>query len=127
MKKQLEQLKKFHEAFEHPVAKKPILVEKDTWFLRGTLLSEELEEYAEACNSGNLVEIADALADQLYILLGTMHVHGMANKMEEIFDEVHRSNMSKLDEYGNPIYRADGKILKGSDFSEPNIASIITD
>jgi len=127
MKKQLEQLKKFHEAFEHPVAEKPTLVEKNTWFLRGTLLAEELEEYAEACNSGNLVEIADALADQLYILLGTMHVHGMADKMEEIFDEVHRSNMSKLDEYGNPIYRADGKILKGSDFSEPNIASIITD
>ena len=106
MKKQLEQVKAFHEAYDHPIAEKPTLIDRDLWFLRGTLLGEELEEYAEACNAGDLVEVADALADQLYILLGTMHVHGMADKMEEIFDEVQRSNMSKLDENGNPIFRA---------------------
>ena len=127
MKKQLDQLKTFHEAFQHAVAEAPTLVERDTWFLRGTLLAEELEEYAQACEKYNLVEVADALADQLYILLGTMQVHGMADKMEEIFDEVHRSNMSKLDTDGKPIYREDGKILKGPDFSEPNISSIISD
>ena len=124
----IENVKTFHEAFligneEEPKAEIP----ENDYLLRYKLMREENEEYLEAAQNGDLVEIADALADQLYILLGTMHVHGMADKMEEIFDEVHRSNMSKLDEYGNPIYRADGKILKGSDFSEPNIASIIND
>jgi len=127
MKKQLDQVKAFHEAYDHPVAKEPTLVDRDLWFLRGTLLGEELEEYAEACEAGNLVEVEDALADQLYILLGTMQVHGMADKMEEIFDEVQRSNMSKLGEDGKPIKREDGKILKGPNFSEPNIASIVND
>jgi predicted HAD superfamily Cof-like phosphohydrolase len=125
MKKQLDQVKAFHEAFGHPVADKPTLVEKDLWFLRGTLLGEELEEYAEACDEGNIVGVADALADQLYILLGTMLVHGMQDKIEEIFDEVQRSNMSKLGSDGKPIYREDGKVLKGPDFTEPNIADII--
>ena len=125
MKKQLEQVKAFHEAFGHPVADKPTLVERDLWFLRGTLLGEELEEYAEACEAGDIVEVADALADQLYILLGTMQVHGMADKIEEIFDEVQRSNMSKLGEDGKPIHREDGKILKGPNFSKPEIANIV--
>jgi len=125
MKKQLNHVKKFHEVFGHPIAKKPCLVKKDLWFLRGTLLSEELEEYAQACVAEDLVAVADALADQLYILLGTMHVHGMAGKIEEIFDEVQRSNMSKLGSDGKPVLRADGKILKGPDFTEPDIKSII--
>ena len=127
MKKQLEHVKKFHEVFNHPIADEPTLVDKSLWFLRGTLLGEELEEYAEACIAEDLVAVADALADQLYILLGTMHVHGMAGKMEEIFDEVQRSNMSKLAEDGTPILRADGKILKGPDFTEPDIKSILDD
>lgn len=125
MKKQLKQVKIFHKAFGHPIADIPTLVDKDVWFLRGSLLGEELEEYAEACINQDVVGIADALADQLYILLGTMHVHGLADKMEEIFDEVQRSNMSKLGEDGKPIYREDGKILKGPDYSEPSIKSII--
>ena len=82
MKKQLEQVKAFHEAYDHPIAKKPTLIDKDLWFLRGTLLGEELEEYAKACEAGDLIEVADALADQLYILLGTMQVHGIADKIE---------------------------------------------
>ena len=127
MKKQLDHVKLFHETFGHAVEDKPKLVEKDVWFLRGSLLAEELEEYAEACEAGDLVEVADALADQLYILLGTMHVHGMADKMEEIFDEVQRSNMSKLGTDGKPVLRADGKILKGPDFTEPDIKSILDD
>lgn len=125
MKKQLDQVKAFHEAFGHPVGDEPRLVDKDTWFLRGSLLGEELEEYAEACVKGDIVEVADALADQLYILLGTMLVHGMQDKIEEIFDEVQRSNMSKLGEDGKPIHREDGKVLKGPNFSEPNIKDII--
>lgn len=127
MKKQLDHVKAFHKAYDHPIASEPKVVDKDVWFLRGTLLGEELDEYAMACEKEDLIGIADALADQLYILLGTMHVHGMADKMEEIFDEVQRSNMSKLGEDGKPVKRADGKILKGPYFSEPNIADIINE
>ena len=125
MKKQLKHVKDFHEVFGIKNNTEPTLLDREAWFLRGSLLSEELEEYAEACHKGDLVEIADALADQLYILLGTIHVHGMADKIEKIFDEVQRSNMSKLGEDGKPIYREDGKILKGPNFSKPDIKSII--
>jgi len=85
-----------------------------------------LVEYLDACNDGDLVEITDALADQLYILLGTMISHGMQNIIEDVFDEVHRSNMSKLGEDGKPIYREDGKVLKGPNFSPPNIEQFLT-
>jgi len=86
---------------------------------------EELLEYLEACNNDDLVEITDALADQLYILLGTMVAHGMGDIIEDVFDEVHRSNMSKLGEDGKPIYREDGKILKGPDYFHPNLKEIL--
>ena len=68
------------------------------------------EEYLDACKNGDLVEVADALGDQLYILCGTILKHGLQNKIEEVFDEIQRSNMSKLDINGNPIFREDGKI-----------------
>jgi len=65
------------------------------------------------------------LADQLYILLGTMLAHGMQNVIAEVFDEVHRSNMSKLGEDGKPIKREDGKILKGPNYFKPDLGKII--
>lgn len=127
MKKQLDHVKDFHEAFGHPVAKEPVLLEKADWYLRGSLLAEELDEYAIACDNKDLVGVADALGDQLYILLGTMLVHGFQDKIEEIFEEIQRSNMSKLGEDGKPIYREDGKILKGPNFKEPNLSEILKD
>ena len=120
--KQIEQVKQFHEAFNVPNASEPSLA--DDYQLRYDLFTEETEEYLEACKNGDLVEIADALGDQLYILCGTILRHGMQDKIVEVFNEIHRSNMSKL-ENGKPIYREDGKVLKGKDYFRPDIKSIL--
>jgi predicted HAD superfamily Cof-like phosphohydrolase len=93
--------------------------------LRYNLIKEENEEYLQACQDGDLVEIADALGDQLYILFGTILKHGLQHKIEEVYDEIHRSNMSKLDENGLPIFREDGKILKSTRYFRPEIKSIL--
>jgi len=126
MKKQLQQLWDFQSAYNQPRSSKPRLLEPDEFYLRYRLGKEELVEYLEACNNDDLIEITDALADQLYILLGTMVAHGMGDIIEDVFDEVHRSNMSKLGEDGKPIYREDGKVLKGPNFSPPNIEQFLT-
>jgi predicted HAD superfamily Cof-like phosphohydrolase len=88
-------------------------------------MKEENEEYLEAAKNNDIVEIADALGDQLYILCGTILRHGLQHKIEEVFNEIQRSNMSKLDEYGKPIYREDGKVLKSSLYFRPDIKKII--
>lgn len=96
-------------------------------------MREENEEYLEACENNDLVEVADALGDQLYILCGTILKHGLQNKIEEVFEEIQRSNMSKLDKNGNPIVndgiidptRPVGKVLKSDQYSEPNIKDIL--
>jgi predicted HAD superfamily Cof-like phosphohydrolase len=93
--------------------------------LRYDLMREENDEYLEAAKEGDLIEIADALGDQLYILCGTILKHGMQHKIMEVFEEIHRSNMSKLGEDGKPIYREDGKVLKGKNYFKPNIKKII--
>ncbi len=101
------------------------VVPADEATLRFNLLKEENEEYLEACKNGDLVEIADALGDLLYITFGTILRHGLQFKIEEVFDEIHRSNMSKLDENGKPIFREDGKVLKGTNYFRPDIKRII--
>jgi predicted HAD superfamily Cof-like phosphohydrolase len=88
-------------------------------------MREENEEYLEAAQKGDLVEIADALGDQLYILCGTILRHGLQDKMAEVFQEIQRSNMSKLDADGKPIYREDGKVLKSELYFRPDIKSIL--
>lgn len=93
--------------------------------LRHRLMQEENDEYLEAAKKGDLVEVADALGDQLYILCGTILKHGLQDKIVEVFQEIQRSNMSKLDENGNPIYREDGKVLKSNLYFRPDIKSII--
>ena len=93
--------------------------------LRYDLMKEENEEYLEAAKSGDIVEIADALGDQLYILCGTILRHGLQHKIIEVFQEIQRSNMSKLDENGQPIYREDGKVLKSNLYFRPDIRSIL--
>ncbi|MFM7644378.1 MAG: hypothetical protein ACKO5N_06250 [Sphingomonadales bacterium] len=94
--------------------------------LRFDLMKEENEEYLEAAKNGDIVEIADALGDQLYILCGTILRHGLQYKIEEVFEEIQRSNMSKLDADGKPIYRADGKVLKSELYFKPDIAKILS-
>jgi predicted HAD superfamily Cof-like phosphohydrolase len=88
-------------------------------------MAEENDEYLEAALSGDLVQIADALGDKLYILCGTIVAHGMQHKITEVFEEIHRSNMSKLDSEGKPLYREDGKILKSDLYFPPDISSIL--
>ena len=93
--------------------------------LRFDLMKEENEEYLEAAKNGDLVEIADALGDQLYILCGTILRHGLQDKITEVFEEIQRSNMSKLDTNGTPTYREAGKVLKSELYFKPNIAKIL--
>lgn len=126
MQNKISSVKKFHESFKIGYLENPTAnLGKDKNNLRHNLMAEENSEYLEAANNGDLVEVADALGDMLYILCGTIIEHGMQNKIEEIFDEIQRSNMSKLGENGQPIYREDGKVLKGPNYFKPNISKIL--
>ena len=122
----ISEVARFHDAFgiennQHPTAD---LSASDVE-LRYNLMKEENEEYLEAAKNGDLVEIADALGDQLYILCGTILRHGLQDLIEPIFQEIQRSNMSKLDENGKPIYREDGKVLKSALYFKPDISKIL--
>jgi len=120
------EVQRFHETFGLSVAAAPVAeLPPGVLDLRLKLLQEELDEYRQAAEAGNLVGIADALTDILYVLFGTYVSHGLQDLATELFVEVQRSNMSKLDAEGQPIVRADGKILKSSQFSEPDLATII--
>jgi predicted HAD superfamily Cof-like phosphohydrolase len=125
MDKQLKKVAEFHKAFKQKDGKWPQSLETDEFQLRHRLMKEENDEYLEACENGWLVDIADALGDQLYILCGTILKHGMQHIIEEVFDEIHSSNMSKLDADGKPILREDGKILKGPGYFKPEISKFI--
>ncbi len=121
----IKSVEEFHEVFKIGNASEITLVDERDYTLRYNLIKEENEEYLEACKNGDIIEIADALGDQLYILFGTILKHGLQHKIEEVYDEIHRSNMSKLDEEGLPIYREDGKILKSNLYFRPNIKSVL--
>ena len=116
----------FHDAFgiSNNYAPTTDLSESDIE-LRHRLMQEENDEYMEAAKNGDLVEVADALGDQLYILCGTILKHGLQHKIEEVFQEIQRSNMSKLDADGKPIYREDGKVMKSELYFRPDIAAIL--
>jgi len=126
MQKQLNAVKEFHTAFGLGVSQemKANLGESKN-LLRFNLMKEENEEYLEAVQNNDIVEIADALGDMLYILCGTILEHGLQHKIEAVFDEIQRSNMSKLGEDGKPIYREDGKVLKGPNYFKPNFEEIL--
>ncbi|MBK7668732.1 MAG: nucleoside triphosphate pyrophosphohydrolase family protein [Sphingobacteriaceae bacterium] len=121
----IKSVEEFHEVFKIGNAAEITLIEERDYTLRYNLIKEENEEYLEACKNGDIIEVADALGDQLYILFGTILKHGLQHKIEEVYDEIHRSNMSKLDEGGQPIYREDGKILKSNLYFRPNIKSVL--
>lgn len=125
MKEQLKHVEDFHNAFGETNGTTPALLDEDTFMLRYRLMEEETKEYLEACWEGDVVGIADALGDQLYILCGTILKHGLQDKIVEVFNEIQRSNMSKLGEDGKPIRRGDGKIMKGPGYTPPDIASIL--
>ena len=117
----------FQEVFNLLVNHEPTSqVPQQLYELRHRLMHEENEEYLAACQEGNLTDIADALGDKLYILLGTIITHGLQHKIAEVFEEIHRSNMSKLDRDGKPIYREDGKIMKSDQYFKPDINKILS-
>ena len=126
MKDKILAVKEFHKAFKLDYLDKPKAnLGADKNKLRFNLMKEENEEYFEAANNNDIVEVADALGDMLYILCGTIIEHGMQYKIDEIFSEIQNSNMSKLGSDGNPIYREDGKVLKGPNYFKPNIKRIL--
>jgi predicted HAD superfamily Cof-like phosphohydrolase len=126
MQKQITAVKEFHTVYNLGFSENlnPNLGENKN-LLRYNLMKEENEEYLDAANNQDIVEIADALGDMLYILCGTIIEHGLQHKIEEVFDEIQRSNMSKLDENGKPIYREDGKVMKGPNYFKPDFSKIL--
>ena len=126
IKNELNAVAKFHDAFGIESAESPsVNIPEQTILLRHNLMKEENEEYLEAAQKNDLIEVADALGDMLYILCGTILSHGMQHKITEVFKEIQRSNMSKLGPDGKPIYREDGKVLKGPNYFKPDIAAIL--
>lgn len=126
MKNKIKAVKTFHDAFGIINRKNPIaFTNKKEIQLRFDLMDEENKEYLEAALNNDLVEVADALGDMLYILCGTMLAHGMQDKIEAVFNEIQRSNMSKLGADGKPIYREDGKVMKGPNYFKPKIKEIL--
>ena len=126
MKDKILAVKQFHKAFKLEYLEQPkadLGTNKNN--LRFNLMKEENEEYLEAANNNDMVEVADALGDMLYILCGTILEHGMQHKIDEVFSEIQNSNMSKLGDDGNPIFREDGKVLKGPNYFKPDINGIL--
>lgn len=123
---ELEKVKEFQEIFGLTVRHSAEgEIDPKDYLLRYELMREENEEYLDACKKGDLVEVADALGDMLYILCGTIITHGLQHKISEVFHEIHQSNLSKLNEEGKPIYREDGKVLKGPNYFKPNIRRVL--
>ena len=123
MQKQILQVVKFQEAFGIQGPEQPKMLKKTRARLRQVLLEEEVRELSEA---NNLLDVADAICDIMFITLGTAHEYGLTDRLEILFDEVTRSNMSKIDRVtGKAIFREDGKILKPESYSEPKLRPII--
>ena len=125
MEKQIKQLKEFHTAFGLGWADEPSSPKEETKKLRIKIMREEMDEAVLAMESEPIENIAKELADILYVAYGTIGEYGLGDKMEKIFDEVHKSNMSKLDREGKPVYREDGKVLKGPNYTLPDIKSVL--
>jgi predicted HAD superfamily Cof-like phosphohydrolase len=113
----------FMNNFKQEVKYNPEFPDEKVQKLRISLIEEELEELKEAIENKDVVEVADALTDILYVTYGAGAAFGI--DLDKCFEEVHNSNMSKLDRDGRPIYREDGKILKGPDYFEPNLEKIV--
>ena len=114
----------FNKAFDIPVKRKPSLLSEEEYQLKFKLLNEELNEYLEACIQGDIVEVADAIVDMQYILSGIIIGHGFQGLFDDLFIEVHESNMSKL-ENGKVLRRKDGKVLKGKNYFKPDLEKIM--
>ena len=127
MKKQIDSVKQFHQTYDIGYSDKPLAsLGSNKNKLRFNLMSEENDEYLAAAENDDMIEVADALGDMLYILCGTIIEHGMQDLIEPVFDEIQKSNMSKLGEDGNPIFRDDGKVMKGPNYFKPNFSKFFS-
>ncbi|GGM12035.1 hypothetical protein GCM10011594_34860 [Nakamurella endophytica] len=118
------QVRRFHEAFGLPVRRRPSAeVDAREAALRTALIEEEVGELRAAAEAGDVVGVADALADIVYVAYGTAHVYGI--DLDAVLDEVHASNMTKLGADGRPVYRADGKVLKGPGYRRPDVSGVL--
>ena len=113
----------FMKTFGQEVKTKPSFSTDKINKLRFDLIKEELEELREAMNNKDLLEVADALTDILYVTYGAGHAFGI--DLDKCFDEVQNSNMSKLDENGNPIYNDSGKVMKGPNYFKPDLSKFV--
>ena len=118
-----EKVKTFMKTFGQEVKEKSSFSSDKINELRFNLIKEELEELRIAMNTKNLVEVADALTDILYVTYGAGHAFGI--DLDKCFDEVQQSNMSKLDDHGNPIYNDSGKVMKGPKYFKPDLNKFI--
>ena len=135
MQQQLKDLETFQKVFNSTYNETPTLLSEEDWKLRYKLSLEELDEYKEACEQGDIVEIFDAILDRLFLAFGDAVSHGLQDKLIDGFNEVVRSNMSKLGDNGKPLIngengvwdetRPKGKILKSQNFFEPNLKQFL--
>ena len=114
----------FMETFGQEVKTKPSFSTDKINKLRIDLIKEELQELTEAMNNNDLLEVADALTDILYVTYGAGHAFGI--DLDKCFDEVQNSNMSKLDENGEPIYNESGKVMKGPNYFKPDLSKFVS-
>lgn len=135
MKEQLKDLERFQKAFNSTYNETPTLLEEEDWRLRYKLSLEELEEYKEACEQRDIVEIFDAILDRLFLAFGDAVSHGLQDKLIDGFNEVVKSNMSKLDYDGKPLLngintpldksKPFGKVIKSDKYFEPNLKQFL--
>jgi predicted HAD superfamily Cof-like phosphohydrolase len=135
MQKQIQNLEEFQRKFNSIYNTKPTFLTEEEYNLRYALSKEELEEYLEACQNKNMVEILDSIIDRIFLAIGDAVCHGLQDKLVDAFQEVVDSNMSKLDENGKPIINGEngvldttrplGKILKSKNYFEPNLKKFL--
>jgi predicted HAD superfamily Cof-like phosphohydrolase len=125
MERQILQVKQFQEAFGVDLPKRPTLLPMKRAAFRQVLLEEEVDEIRRGFESKDIVQVADGVIDSMYILIGTAHEYGFADRLPMLFDEVHRSNMSKMGPDGKAIFREDGKVMKPDTYSPPKLAIIL--
>jgi len=117
-------LTEFNKAFSVPVNRKPTLISNEEFKLKINLIKEELNEYENACSEEDITEVCDAIVDLTYVMYGMVVQHGLSDVFDDMFEEVHKSNMSKL-ENGRVLTRSDGKIMKGSEYFTPDLNQFI--
>ena len=118
-----QKVKNFMETFGQEVKSRPSFSSDKINILRYNLIKEELDEFKQALDNKDLLEVADALTDILYVTYGAGHAFGI--NLDACFDEVQNSNMSKLDENGKPIYNETGKVMKGPNYFKPDLSKFV--